>query len=303
MTPGTNPSTNPGEERERLRQGLAGAAAAFGLWGVLPLYFKILGRAGPLEIVAHRIVWALVFVAVLLAVRGGWREFRRAARSRRDLATFFATALLIALNWIIFVWAVGTDQVLQISLGYYINPLVNVVLGVAVFGERLSRWQLFAVLLAAAGVVNLVIAVGDLPWMALALAVSFAIYGLLRKTARVESLVGLALETAWLAPLAAGYLVYLAAQGAGAFGGHGIGFDLLLLAAGPVTAVPLLCFAIGARRLKLSTLGLFQYLAPSLQFLLAILWFGEAFTAAHLVTFGLIWSALALYSFDSLRRR
>jgi chloramphenicol-sensitive protein RarD len=297
-----SPGANAAAERDRLRQGFAGAAAAFGLWGFLPLYFKVLGRAGALEIVAHRIVWALVFVAVLLAVRGGWREVRRAVTSRRDLATFFVTALLIALNWVIFVWAVGTNQVLQISLGYFINPLVNVVLGMAVFGERLGRWQLFAVLLAAAGVVNQIVAVGELPWAALALAVSFAVYGLMRKTARVESLVGLALETAWLAPLAAGYLLYLASQGAGAFGGHGIGFDLLLLAAGPVTAVPLLCFAIGARRLKLSTLGLFQYLAPSLQFLLAILWFGEPFTAAHLVTFGLIWSALALYSLDSIRR-
>jgi chloramphenicol-sensitive protein RarD len=215
--------------------------------------------------------------------------------------------MLIGVNWLVFIWAVGVDRLLEASFGYYLNPLVNVLLGVVVLGERLPRLQAFAVVLAGAGVARLAAAHGGLPWVSLALAASFGLYGLMHKIAPVLPLVGLMIESAVLAPLAMAYLVWRAWQGADWLGGgeavHLVPLDLVLVPlSGPLTAVPLGCFAAAAARLKLSTLGLFQYIAPTLGVLLAVLLYGEPFAEAQAVALGFIWSALALYSFDALRR-
>lgn len=287
-------------DRDRTRAGLASALGAYGIWGVAPIYFKAVGHVPVLEILAHRVLWSLVFVAGLLTAQGRWAELGRALQSRRTLATFAVTTALIAGNWGIFIWAIVAGRVLEVSLGYFINPLMSVVLGLAVLGERLRPRQWLAVGLAVAAVANQTVAVGAPPWMGLWLAGSFAVYGLLRKTARAESLTGLAIETGLLAPIALAYLVWLGADGA--FLLRDRITDLLLLAAGPVTALPLLFFAHAARRLRLATVGLLQYLAPSIQFVMAVLWWREPFTSAHLVTFALIWVALAVYTWESLRR-
>lgn len=295
------PAAAADAEAARLRAGLISAMGGYAIWGFAPIYFKAVSHLPLLEVLAHRIVWSLVFVALLLTLQARWAELVRVLGSRRNLATFAATTALIATNWGVFVWAINQGRVLDISLGYYINPLVSVLLGFALLGERLTARQWLAVALATAGVANLTVAHGALPWIGLWLAVSFAIYGLLRKTARAESVTGLAIETGLLLPLAAGYLLWLG--DGGVFLTRDLVTDLLLLAAGPVTALPLLFFAHGARRLKLATIGLLQYSAPTIHFLMAVLWWNEPLTAAHLVTFPLIWVALALYSWESWRRR
>jgi chloramphenicol-sensitive protein RarD len=302
-----SPSGRPAEAaaagaRAQARAGAASALAAFAIWGFAPVYFRAVAWVPNLEVLAHRVVWSLALVALMLALGRGWRAFAAVFRSRRELVTFTGTALLVAVNWGVFVWAIAGGRVLQVSLGYYINPLFVVLIAVLVLGERMNRWQTLALGLAAIGVLNLTIAVGELPWEALTLAVSFAFYGLLRKTARAEALVGLAVETALLAPLAAGYIAWLWLVGEGVFLRQGAGTDLMLLLSAPVTALPLFLFARGARRLKLSTIGIFQYLSPSLHFLSAVLLFGEPFTSAHLVTFACIWTALGLFTWDSMRR-
>jgi chloramphenicol-sensitive protein RarD len=268
----------------------------------MPIYFRWIDFVPAVEVVAHRILWSLVFVVLILLGLGHWRTFAAAFGSRANVRLFLASAALITVNWTLFIWAIYAGRVLDISLGYFINPLVSVLMGRVLLGERLRPVQWLAVGLAAAGAINLVGALGVFPWIGLTLALSFALYGLIRKVAKVDSLVALGLETAFLTPLALAYLVFLAAMGAGAMGTQGLGVDLLLLLAGPVTAVPLLLFGHGARRLNLSTIGLLQYIAPSMQFFLAVFWWQEPFTAAHIVTFALIWTGLAIYSQDSLRR-
>ena len=290
-------------EAERARVGVASAVGAFLLWGVMPIYFRWIDEVPALEVVAHRVIWSLVFVVLVLLAAGHWRAFALAFRAKANVRAFLVSAVLITINWTLFIWAINAERVLDISMGYFINPLVSVLMGRVLLGEQLRPVQWIAVALAAAGAVNLVVALGVLPWIGLTLAFSFALYGLIRKTAKVDSLVALGLETAFLTPLSIVYLIVMAASGAGAMGAHGLGVDLLLLLAGPVTAVPLLLFGHGARRLNLSTIGLLQYISPSMQFVLAVFWWGEPFTTAHIVTFGLIWSALALYTQDSLRQR
>ena len=290
-------------EAERARVGVASAVGAFLLWGVMPIYFRWIDEVPALEVVAHRVIWSLVFVVLVLLAAGHWRAFALAFRAKANVRAFLVSAVLITINWTLFIWAINAERVLDISMGYFINPLVSVLMGRVLLGEQLRPVQWIAVALAAAGAVNLVVALGVLPWIGLTLAFSFALYGLVRKTAKVDSLVALGLETAFLTPLSIVYLIVMAASGAGAMGAHGLGVDLLLLLAGPVTAVPLLLFGHGARRLNLSTIGLLQYISPSMQFVLAVFWWGEPFTTAHIVTFGLIWSALALYTQDSLRQR
>jgi chloramphenicol-sensitive protein RarD len=284
------------------RTGLAAAVAAFFLWGLFPLYWKQLAAVPAVEVVAHRIVWGLVAVAVWVTVRGRWADARAVASRPRTLLRLAGSGALITLNWLLYIWAVIHGHVVDASLGYFINPLVNVVLGVLVLRERLGRAQSIAVALAAAGVAVLTVAHGRLPWIALALALSFGLYGLARKTVSADAVTGLLWETALLAPLAAGYLVYLARQGTGAFGSSAPATSTLLALGGPVTAVPLVLFALGARALPLSTVGFLQYLSPSLQFLLAVLVFREPFTPEHAVTFTFIWVALAILTWD-LRRR
>jgi len=288
------------EARER-RLGAAFGAASFLWWGVAPLYFKAVGSVAPLEVLAHRITWSLAFVVAVLAGRGRlWATFRLYG-DLRTLATMLVTTCLIAVNWLVFIWSIANDRLVEASLGYFINPLVNVAFGAVFLRERLRRPQLAAVALATLGVAWLTARQGSVPWIALVLAVSFAIYGLLRKLARPTGLQGLALETGLLAPLALAWMLRRQSQGELAFGHDGLLVTMLLCAAGPITALPLIWYAEGVRRLRLATMGFLQYLAPSLQFLLAVLAFGEAFTHTHAVGFGMIWTALAVYSWDAAR--
>jgi chloramphenicol-sensitive protein RarD len=272
------------------------------MWGLFPLYWKMLSGVPALEVVAHRTAWGLVAAAALVTLRSRWSDARAVLSLPRTMLTLSASAALIAVNWLLYIWAVIHDHVTEASLGYYVNPLVNVLLGVIVLRESLTRAQWIAVALAAAGVAVLTAAHGRLPWIALALAVTFGLYGLVRKTVAADALTGLLWETAILAPLALSLLAVLAARGVGVFSAGHPRASLLLALGGLVTAVPLVLFAHGARALPLSTLGLIQYLSPSLQFLLAVFLYREPFTAAHAVTFACIWTALGILTWD-LRRR
>ena len=277
------------------------AAIAYILWGLFPLYIKQIDQVPALEIVLHRSAWSLLVMLVLLVVLRRFAWLGPVLRQPRTVALFGFSALLLGCNWLLYVWAVNAGRVLDASLGYFINPLVNVLLGYAVLHERPRPLQWAAVALAAGGVLWLALGVGHVPWISLVLAASFGLYGLLRKTATLGALEGLALETLLLAPLAVGGLLWLALQGQGHFGHGPLADSLWLLAAGPLTAVPLLLFAFGARRVTLATLGLLQYLGPTIQFGLGVWVFHETLQPVRLVGFGLIWLALALYSLESLR--
>jgi chloramphenicol-sensitive protein RarD len=283
------------------RRGIALGLGAYLCWGFLPLFFKLLAGVDPAEIVAQRVVWSLVLLIALIAAAGRLRRFAAAWADPRARLLLAASAALIGTNWLVYVWAINAAHVLETSLGYFLNPLVNVVMGVVLLKERLSRAQGVAVLLAAAGVAVLAIGAASGLWISLALAGTFATYGLIRKIAPVESLEGLAVETILLAPVALGYLGWLAMAGGLAFG-TGAGVSALLVLGGAVTAVPLLLFAAAARLLPYSLLGLLQYLAPSIQFLLATIAFGEPLTPAHLICFACIWTGLAIFAADGARR-
>jgi chloramphenicol-sensitive protein RarD len=289
-------------EQHAYRNGVIYAATAFVVWGVIPIFWKQIDYVPAVEIVMHRIVWTLIFAAGVIFALGKWPALREALTTRKTLQMLTASALLIAVNWGLFIWAVNVGRITETSLGYYINPLVSIALGVALLSERLSRVQLVAVALAVAGVVNQTIAVGVPPWISLTLAISFGLYGLIRKQVQVDSLVGLAVEAAILTPVALGYLIHLEMTGGALFLSHDTKTDVMLVLAGPFTAVPLLLFAAGVRRIKLSTVGFLQYLAPSISLVLAVLVYGEPFTSAQAVTFGFIWLALALISWQALRR-
>ncbi len=279
------------------------AFAAFAWWGLAPIYFKVLAAVPATEVLAHRVLWSVLLLGLLVWARGGlaplWAELRVVGRLR----LYLATTLLLSLNWLIFIWAIQQGRLVEASLGYYINPLVNVFLGMIFLSERLTPIQAVAVLIASVGVMVQIIAHGELPWVSLALAFSFGCYGLLRKQAQSDATRGLFLETMLMAPIAMVYLVYLASEGRGSFLRTDASTDVLLVAAGAVTTVPLLLFLEGAKRIRLATLGLMQYVAPSLQLLLAVLAFGEPFSTSYAVTFGFIWSALALYSWEAFRTR
>ena len=295
----TTPVTEAAQER---RAGLIYGLSAYLLWGVLPLYFKALAHVSPGEILAHRIVWSLIFLAGLVSLWRRWAAVRAALASRRVFVTLIASALLIAVNWLVYIMAVVSGHVLEGSLGYYLNPLVNILLGVVLLGERLSRAQVGATVLAGAGVLVLAAGAVDGLWISLTLAASFALYGYLRKIVAVDAVEGLFIETALLAPIALGWIFYLDASGAGGLGGWSWATILLLVLGGAITAIPLLLFTAAARRLPYSTMGFLQYIAPSLQFLMAVLLFGEPLTTAHLVCFGAIWAALVIVSLDGWRR-
>jgi chloramphenicol-sensitive protein RarD len=275
-------------------RGLSLGIGAYALWGVLPIYFKAIAEVGPVDIVAHRVVWSVPFLALLLLLFGGFRDVRAALRSRRTIAFLSVTAVLIATNWLLYVYAVTSGQILASSLGYYLNPLINVLMGRALLKERLSGLQWAAVAIAAAGITGLAIqAVGQL-WISLALAITFATYGLLRKIAPVEAVAGLAVETGLLFPVALLWFGWSIAAGEPVFGPADRDAPLLLLA-GVVSTVPLILFTAAARRLAYSTLGMLQFIAPTLQFLCAVLLYGEQFTRWHALAFGSIWLALGLY--------
>ena len=286
-----------------MHPGIAYAALAYTAWGLFPLYFRQLAAVPALEIIAHRTLWSLVFVALVLLARRQWAWLAPLARQPRLLALSTLSALLLAANWLIYVWAVNNGHVLDASLGYFILPLINVALGYAVLGERPRRGQWLAVALAACGVLWLALQAGRVPWIGLAIALTFGGYGLLRKTAPLGALEGLALETAVLAPLAVGLLAWWAGHGSAAWTHAGAADWLWLLAAGPITAVPLLWFAAGARRVPLATLGLLQYISPSLQFLLGVWLLGESVQPARLAGFVLIWAALGLFAMEGAWQR
>lgn len=283
-------------------RGLLWAVAAYGWWGLGPVYFKAVAHVAPLEILAHRVIWSLLFLALLLSIRRRWGAFRKAVLHRPTLLILTITSLTISANWFVYIWAVTNGQIVQASLGYFINPLVSVLLGFIFLKEQLYPMEWLAVVLAAAGVLWLTLAAGVFPWISLFLAISFGIYGLLRKVAKVESIEGLAIETVIVLPLALGYLLMLRTHQTISFGTVSWSTDLLLAAAGIVTATPLVWFAIAVRRLRLATIGILQYLAPTIQFILAVLVYHEPFDRDRLVAFILIWSALAIYSGTMLKR-
>lgn len=286
-----------------MNRGVLYALGAYLAWGCLPIFWKAMGQAAPLEILAHRVVWSLVFLLLILVALRQWRWLRRAVTDRRILLTFGVTSLVLSINWLTYIWAVNAGHVLESSLGYFINPLVNVVLGVVVLQERMRWRQWGAVGLAALGVLYLTISLGSLPWIALTLAVTFGIYALVRKTATLNSLEGLTLETLFMVVPAVAYLFYLEFVGKSTFGHVSPTLTGLLLATGVVTAIPLLFFAAGARRIPLSLVGILQYTSPTLQFLLGLFLYREPFSAAKLVGFGLIWLALAVYSGEGVWQR
>ena len=274
---------------------------AYLLWGVFPLYFRQLEPAGGVEIVAHRVVWSVVFIALLLTALRRWPHVRAAAADRRTLLILAGAAVLIAVNWLVYVLAVNSGHVVEASLGYFVNPLVSVVLGVVFFGERLRPLQWTAVGIATVAVLVLTVDYGRPPWIALALAASFGLYGLMKKLVRVEAAPGLFVETAVVLVPAAVFLVVLQATGEGTAVSEGTGHLLLLLSSGIATAVPLLLFAAATRRIPLSTVGLLQYVTPLLQLALGVFVFHEPMPPARLAGFVIVWIALAVFSLDSLR--
>lgn len=296
-------SADPGPQHSgeaAIRLGLLCGFAAYTIWGLFPLYLKPLSHVSPAEVVAHRIVWSVPFGALILTLRRQWRETRAAFASPGVLKFLAISSVLIAVNWLVYVWAVANDRVLQASLGYYITPLVFVATGVFILKEKLNRTKTVAVALAGIGVLVLMIGSGVFPWSSFLLAASFTTYGYVRKTTPVGAMPGLFVETCLLAPFALVFLAWLAAHGTLSFAHKDAATDILLLAAGPITVGPLVLFALAARRLQLTTIGFLQYIGPTGQFVLG-LYYGEAFTIAHAICFGLIWTALGLTSFDALR--
>jgi chloramphenicol-sensitive protein RarD len=281
--------------------GLWSGVAAYGIWGLFPLYWKLVEHVSAVQIISHRIVWSFVTLAIVVAAR-----FRREIASqldRRTLAIYAIAAILISVNWFLYVYAVNTGFILETSLGYFITPLVNVLLGVIVLRERLRPLQWCAVALAAAGVLHLTFGYGSLPWIAIGLALSFGSYGLVKKKAPLDSLAGLTLETGIVVVPAAAYLFAVQANGHGAFLHSGVRTDLLLVGGGPVTVVPLVLFASAVRRVTLTTVGLLQYIAPTIQFFLGVFLYGEPFAGTRLIGFVIVWTACVLFSVDGLRAR
>jgi chloramphenicol-sensitive protein RarD len=286
---------------KRMKQGLIAGILAYTLWGLLPAYWKAIQVVPPLEILCHRTIWSLAFVLLLLAIRKQWAWLGQVRSNPRTLLMSLGSACLLGLNWFIYIWAVNSGHVVDSSLGYFITPLVNVLLGVLFLRERLRVWQMVAIGSATLGVLALTLGYGAFPWIALSLALSFGFYGLLRKVSPLGSLEGLSLETATLSLPAVAYLVYLEATGGGSFGHAGTYTTLLLAGTGIVTALPLLLFAFAARQVTLATVGILQYIAPTFQFFLGVLVYGEPFTPARLLGFIPIWLALVIYSVDGLR--
>jgi len=286
----------------RYQRGIIATVGAFLIWGLLPLYLKPLHDVPALQIMSHRLLWCCLFVLSWLAWRGQLGEVRAALADGPTRLRLFATSLLISINWIVYVWGVNSGHVLETSLGYFINPLVNVLLGVLILKERLNRLQWLAVAFAFAGVAWLTIQTGKLPWIALSLAISFGLYGLIRKMIKVDAIAGLGTETLLIAPFAALYLGWLEVSGAGAFGNTSPLIGVMLFLGGLVTAIPLALFAFGARIIPYSTVGLIQYIGPTMQLLLGIFLYHEPFTATRAIGFGLIWMALVIYGGDGLVR-
>lgn len=279
--------------------GIGYAAFAYVFWGVMPLYWRLLDAVPPLQLTVHRIFWCALFVGALAVARGRLPALKSIIRSPRLLATLTLTSILISINWGVYIYCVATSQLVEASLGYYINPLISIALGVLLFGEHISRMRLAAIVLAGVAVLIQSVELGHFPWIAPVLALSFGFYGYFRKLTPVSSLDGLTIETWVLLPITAGLILFWGIHPGGAFPSRNLGIDGLLIFGGPLTALPLALFAAGARRIRLSTLGFLQYLSPSITLLLAIFGFGEKFTSVDMLTFGLVWLALVIVAFDS----
>lgn len=289
-------------ESAREKSALVAGIAAFVTWGMIPGYWKLLKTVPPAEILAHRYVWTTIFLTALLTWQGRWTEVRANARNPQAVLYCVASGCTISINWFLFIWAVNMGRVIETSLGYFMTPLVNVLFGAIFLGERLTRWQIVAVLLAALGVANLTFGYGRFPWVALTLCVSFGVYGLLRKQSATAAIPGLFFETVLIVPLALFYLFTLHLHGTLLFGSNGWLLTVLLISTGVVTAVPLVWFGYAARHLRLTTVGFLQYLAPSGSFCLGVFAYHETFTRGHLITFSLIWIALIVFTVDTLMR-
>jgi chloramphenicol-sensitive protein RarD len=284
-----------------MNKGILAGIGAYTLWGLFPIYWKLLEQVPAIEILAHRIVWSLIFVALVLMLQRDWRWLKVTLHDRRTLLIYTLAAILLSINWFTYIWAVNAGFVVEASLGYFINPLVNFMLGVIFFKEKLRAGQVAAVVIAVLGVAYLTVSNGSLPWISLVLAFTFGMYGLIKKTAPLESMHGFSLETMVLFLPALGFLLYRGAAGVGAFMENGTTTTLLLILAGPVTSIPLVMFGFAARNIPLSMLGFIQYITPTMQFLLGVFVYNEPFPTARLVGFCIIWLALLIYSIEGVR--
>ena len=285
------------------RRGFLLGAAAYAIWGVFPLYFPLLEPAGAVEILAHRVFWSLVTMLVFVLVFGRLRQVRAVIAHRRTFWTLAVAAVVIAINWGTYIWGVNNGHVVETSLGYFINPLVTVLMGVVILGERLRTLQWVALGIAAVAVVGLTVEYGRPPWVALVLAFSFGSYGLAKKKANVGAIESLTVETMLLAPFAGAYILWLVAQGTSTFGTEGAGHAVLLVSTGIVTAIPLIFFGAAATRVSLTTIGLLQYLAPTIQFAIGVLVFQEEMTPMRWAGFGLVWIALVMFTYEAINHR
>ncbi|KZE82154.1 EamA family transporter RarD [Paenibacillus elgii] len=286
-----------------MNAGIGYGLLAYLAWGLLPLFWKTFISVSSGEILGHRVVWSFVFVALLLLIGGRWKALKSAFSERKNVLPMVGCSLLISLNWLIYIWAVNHDRVVETSLGYYINPLISVLLGVCFLGERLRAVQWTAMVLATAGVTVLTFSYGSVPWVSLALAMSFGVYGLVKKKMQLEPMVSLAGETIVVLPVAAVYLLVVGMTGQSTTSSLSTGYQLLLATSGVATALPLLWFAKAAQRLSLTTVGFLQYLAPTISLILGVTLYNEPFTTVHLISFCLIWSALLLFTLSSLKGR
>lgn len=286
-----------------MNRGVVYGVSAYAMWGVLPIYWKALHSVPAIQILAHRMVWSLLFCLLILVATRNWSWLSVALRDRRTALTFLGAAALLSVNWFTYIWAINAGFIVESSLGYFINPLVSVLIGVIVLHERLRPWQWAAIGLAFAGVLYLTVAYGALPWIALTLAFTFAFYGLLKKQVRVGAVESMAAETAIMSIPALLFLLWLASQGRGALGHDGAAINALLIGAGAATAIPLIFFAAAAQRIPLSLVGILQYIAPTLQFLIGVFVYHEAFGRTRLIGFSIIWAALLIYTVEGLHRR
>ena len=295
--------SNPGDSgHAEQRVGVIAGLIAYTLWGVFPIYFKLVEAAEPFEVLVHRIVWAVPFGALILYFRNQWPEVRKAFQRTSTIFWLACAAVCISANWLIYIWAIHNERILESSLGYFINPLMYVAVGVFAFGERLSRLQLASVVIAAIGVTYMTVVGGVFPWVAISLAALFTAYGVIRKQVAIGAMPGLFVETSLLFPLAFAYLAWLMYAGHAALGTVSTSLNVLLLLAGPITVLPLWMFAIAARKLTLTTVGFMQFIGPTLQFLTG-LYYGETLTTADLIAFGCIWFAIALFIADATRKK
>lgn len=287
-------------DAQQTRQGIFYALGAYFIWGIAPAYFKLLQQVAPGEIMTHRVIWSFFFMLILLSLSRNWNKVKVTLKQPKKVLLLAVSAILVCSNWLIFIWAVNNQHLLEASLGYFINPLLNVLVGMVFLGERFRRLQWLAVALAACGVLVQLWKFGSVPVIALGLAVTFSLYGLLRKKIAVNAQTGMLLETSWLLPFAALYLFGFADSSTSHLSQNSLSLNLLLIAAGIVTTIPLMLFTAACTRLRLSTVGFFQYLGPTLMFLLAVIFYGEQMTPDKAVTFSFIWAALVLFIFDAL---